>query len=130
LNTDVYSSLTLGMVSRPTLSGVTITGTAGQFSCSSTSLAVGQPVYISGTYAGSGSISGYSSAGTTYYIITTNGSTTFTLSTTTNGSGVTTTVGTPSGLTYRYAGMYYMSVSKPPVSTATLTSVVITGTAG
>ena len=86
------------------LSGVTITGTAGQFSCSASTipLAVGQQVTISGTYGGTGSISGYTNP-TTYYIIATNGSTTFTLSTTATGTGVTTTAGTPTGLTYQNA---------------------------
>jgi len=84
-----------------TLSGVTITGIAGQFSCTASSLdlAVGQSITISGTYGGTGSIAGYTNP-TTYYIIATNGSTTFTLSTTAGGSGVTTTAGTPTGLTY------------------------------
>jgi hypothetical protein len=81
------------------LSGVTITGTAGQFSCTAASLAVGQPVTISGTFGGTGSITGYVS-GTTYYVITTNGSTTFTLSATLGGTALTTTAGTPTGLTY------------------------------
>jgi len=78
---------------------VTITGTAGQFQTSLTSLVVGQTVTISGTLGGTGTISGYSDP-TTYYVITTNGSTTFTLSTTATGSGITTTVGSPTGLTY------------------------------
>jgi hypothetical protein len=84
-----------------TLSGVTITSTDGQFSCtaSSRTLVIGQPVVISGTFGGTGSISGYSDP-TTYYIVATNGSTSFTLSTSLGGSGVTTTAGTPTGLTY------------------------------
>jgi len=84
-----------------TLSGVVITGTAGQFSCtaSNVALAVGQSITISGTYGGTGSITGYVNP-TTYYIIATNNSTTFTLSTTAGGSGVATTAGTPTGLTY------------------------------
>ena len=87
-----------------TLSGVQITGTAGQFSCTATTtpLVVGQTITISGTYGGTGSISGYANP-TTYYIIATNGSTTFTLSTTATGTGVTTTAGTPTGLTYKVA---------------------------
>jgi hypothetical protein len=56
-------------------------------------------VVISGTLGGTGSITDYSDP-TTYFIIATNGSTTFTLSTTATGSGVTTTAGTPTGLTY------------------------------
>ena len=79
--------------------GVAITGTAGQFSCTSTTLIVGQAITITGTYGGTGSISNYSS-GKTYYIITTNGTTTFTLSETEGGTAITTTAGTPTGLTY------------------------------
>ena len=84
-----------------TLSGVQITGTAGQFSCAaaSQSIVVGQTIVISGTLGGTGTISGYSSP-TTYYIIATNGTTTFTLSTSSGGAAVTTTAGTPTGLTY------------------------------
>ena len=84
-----------------TLSTVAITGTAGQFSCYNAGgvLEVGQQVVISGTAGGTGSISGYGDP-TTYFIIATNGSTTFTLSTTATGNGVTTTAGTPTGLTY------------------------------
>jgi hypothetical protein len=82
-----------------TLSSVQITGTAGQFSCSATTLYIGERVTITGTLGGTGSISGYSS-GTAYFIVATNGSTTFTLSTSSGGAGVTTTAGTPTGLTY------------------------------
>ena len=84
-----------------TLSGVSITGTAGQFSCSASSvtLAIGTPVVISGTLGGTGSITGYTNP-KTYYIIATNGSTTFTLSATLGGTAITTTAGTPTGLTY------------------------------
>jgi hypothetical protein len=84
-----------------TLSGFSITGTAGQFSCTSTSLTVGQYLMISGTFGGTGSISGYVS-GTMYYVSVTNGTTTGTL-TTLGGSAaqaLVTTSGTPSGLTY------------------------------
>ena len=83
-------------------SGVSITGTAGQFSCTTTTLIVGQAITITGTYGGTGSISGYSS-GKTYYIIVTNGTTTFTLSETKGGTAITTTAGTPTGLTYSVA---------------------------
>jgi len=86
-----------------TITGVSITGTSGQFSCTSTTLVVGQAITITGTFGGTGSISGYTT-GTTYYVIATNGTptgaTTFTLSTTRNGTGVATTTGTPTGLTY------------------------------
>jgi len=82
-----------------TLASVAITGIAGQFSCTGTTLYVGERVTITGTLGGTGTISGYST-GTAYFIVATNGSTTFTLSTTSGGAGVTTTAGTPTGLTY------------------------------
>lgn len=93
-----------------TLSGVAITGTAGQFSCtaSTTTLVVGQAVVISGIFAGTGSITGYTNP-SSYYIITTNGSTTFTLSATKGGAAITTTAGTPTGLTYSLTGTGYTS---------------------
>ena len=89
---------TLNLSTAATLSTVAITGSAGQFSCTSTYLAVGMTVTISGTAGGGGSITGYTNP-TTYRISVTNGSTTFTL-TTTGGSAITTSAGTPTGLTY------------------------------
>ena len=86
------------------LTGVTITGVAGQFACSASSVifTVNQQLTISGTFGGTGSITGYTNP-TTYFIIATNGSTTFTLSTTYGGTAITTTAGTPTGLTYTAA---------------------------
>ena len=84
-----------------TLSGVVIINTVGAFTCTAASktLVIGDKITISGTYGGSGSIVGYSDP-TSYYIIATNGSTTFTLSATLGGGAITTTAGTPTGLTY------------------------------
>ena len=78
--------------------GVAITGIAGQFSCTATSLSVGMQVTIAGTFGGTGSITGYSNP-TTYLISATNGSTTFTLQTL-GSAPIVTTAGTPTGLTY------------------------------
>jgi hypothetical protein len=102
------------------LSGVAITGTAGQFSALAsglTPLVVNQQITISGTFGGTGSITGYTDP-TSYFIIATNGSTTFTLSATLGGPAITTTAGTPTGLTYTTAG----SMSKVGVFTATGTT--------
>jgi hypothetical protein len=103
------------------LTGVTITGVAGQFSCSASSVTftVNQQLTISGTFGGTGSITGYTDP-TTYFIIATNGSTTFTLSTTYGGTAITTTAGTPTGLTYTAAP----SLSKVGLFTAVGTTVV------
>ena len=100
---DMYGT-DVNNISTFTLSGVVITGAAGQFSCiySSSVLSVGMAVTILGTYGGTGSITGYTSP-TTYYIIATNGTSTFTLSATLGGSAITTTAGTPTGLTYTIA---------------------------
>lgn len=86
------------LYSMSSLSGVTIAGTSGQFTCSSSTLISGGYVVISGTFGGSGSISGYTNP-TTYKISATNSSTTFTLQTL-SGGALTTTTGTPTGLTY------------------------------
>ena len=99
--TSTTFNLATSTTASATISGVIITGIAGQFSCTASSVALvaGQSLTISGAYGGTGSITGYTNP-TTYYVITTNGSTTFTLSTTAGGAGVVTTAGTPTGLTY------------------------------
>ena len=96
------------------LSGVTITGTAGQFSCTAATFATGNTVTISGTLGGTGTITGYTSP-KTYYVISTNGTTTFTLSETLGGTAITTTAGTPTGLTYisQINAFYTLSKSIP-----------------
>ena len=96
--------------STPALSGVVITGTAGQFSCTAAPvvMAVGQEMIITGTLGGTGTITGYVT-GVHYWIIATNGSTTFTLSATPGGAGVATTAGTPTGLTYTLQGIMAVS---------------------
>ena len=82
------------------ITGVAITGTGGTFSCNSTTLPAGTLITISGTFGGTGSISGYSNP-TTYLVSTANAfpATAFTL-TTLAGAALTTTIGTPTGLTY------------------------------
>jgi len=87
-----------------TLSGVAISGIAGQFTCTAASqtITVGQSLTISGTLGGTGTIVGYVNP-TTYLVSATNGSTTFTL-VNSSGSAIVTTAGTPTGLTYSIAG--------------------------
>ena len=84
------------------LTTVVIGGTTGQFTCDAAALAVGQKIAISGTYGGTGSITGYSNP-TTYIITAITGTspsiTGFTLKTT-SGVALTTSTGTPNGLTY------------------------------
>jgi hypothetical protein len=93
------------VMSSPTLSGVAISGTGGQFTCTATTIAVGHLITITGTLGGTGTITGYVT-NTTYKVsaITGSGSsvTGFTL-TTTLDAAIVTTAGTPTGLTYTNA---------------------------
>ena len=89
-----------------TLTGVTITSTSGGFQCDSAYLQINQQVYISGVGSGgggpgalTGSIDGYTNP-KVYYISQTNGTTTFSLSESYNGSNVTTVIGDTTGLSF------------------------------
>lgn len=96
-NTSVVS---VGDVAKM-LATTAVVGTAGQLTCASTSgLFIGQSVSVSGSLTGTatGLVTG-----TTYYIIATNYSTTFTLSATAGGSAITTTAGTTTGLLFTLA---------------------------
>lgn len=116
-NTSVVSVVS----EAPNLSGTSVTGTGGQMLCASTSgLFVGQSVTVSGTLTGTST--GLTS-GVTYYIIATNYTTTFTLSTTAGGSAITTTAGTTTGLVFTL-GLYTKVVlnnSATTTSSSTLT---------
>jgi hypothetical protein len=93
-----------------TFASVSITGTAGQFSCACSGLAVGEIITISGTYGGTGSITGYTNP-TSYYVSAVTGTypniTAFTLKTlytlTSAPAAIVTTAGTPTGLTFTLA---------------------------
>jgi len=123
---DALTSVTPTGVTRTpvTMTSIVITGAKGQFSCASTTLGIGQAVQITGTFGGTGSISGYVS-GNIYYVIATNGSTTFTLSDTKNGNPITTTAGTPSGLTVtrNIVTFTYTALSAAPFSANALIQV-------
>jgi hypothetical protein len=105
------SSLSSGLV----LSGVTVSGSLGQCSCTTTpSLFVGQAVIVTGISTGT---STGITTGNTYYIIATNGSTTFTLSATLGGAAVATTAGTTTGLTFTLDAF---SIAMPPANQASV----------
>ena len=100
-------SLSSGLV----LSGVTVADTSGQCTCSSTpSLFIGQAVVVTGT--NSGTATGIT-PGNTYYIIATNGATTFTLSATLGGAAVATTAGSTTGMTFTLDSF---SLAMPPAN--------------
>ena len=110
------------IVGTSTLATVSISGNAGQFTCTSTTLLVDQTVTITGTAGGTGSITGYVT-GKVYYIVATNGTTTFTLSESKGGQAIVTSLGTPTGLTYTLSGslftVYTNTSTKAEVTFAT-----------
>jgi len=88
------------------LSSVAITGAAGTFSCTATTgIPLGAVVYISGTLTGTGKIPSYP-ATTAYYVILTNGTSTFTLSASYGGTAISTTAGTTTGLLFACGRSY------------------------
>ena len=90
-------------VGTATVAGAAIADTIGTFTCTSNAfLAVGQTLTISGTFGGTGSLTGYANP-TSYLIATaTGGAGTITGFKIVNldGTAVVTTAGTPTGLTY------------------------------
>lgn len=87
-----------GTLTPTTLTNVQVTGTAGECSCDAVDgIYVGMPVIVSGTLTGTAT--GITS-GVTYYVIGTPTTTTFQLSASPGGGGITTTVGTTTGLVF------------------------------
>jgi len=118
-NTKVVSASLVSVTN--TLAGVAVTGTAGQFSCSATTLLNDQQIVVTGTLTGTAT--GISPG--TYYIIATNGTTTFTLSKTSGGSAIVTTAGTTAGLVFvvQVSSLWTVVLDKNATATA---SVVLT----
>ena len=87
---------------RNALAGVAISGTGGQFTCTATTLAVGDHIRIDGTITGTGSITGHT-AGKIYEVSAVTGTspsvTGFTV-TQEDGTAVVSTTGNGTGLTY------------------------------
>jgi hypothetical protein len=86
-------------VANVTLGNVNITGNAGKFTANATTILPNSLVKVSGTNTGTGDIDGYTDP-TVYYVTTTNGTTSFTLSDTSGGANVVTTAGNTTGLTF------------------------------
>jgi hypothetical protein len=115
-NTTVVSSV----LAAPNLSSVAVTGTAGQMSCASTAgLYIGQSVRVSGT--STGTATGITT-GITYYIIATNYTTTFTLSTVPSGSAIVTTAGTTDGLVFTLGQFQSVVISNAATATSAATT--------
>jgi len=90
---------------------VQITGNAGTFSSDSfASYQLDDTVTLSGTLGGNTTITGYVDP-TTYYIVDTDGSTTFQLSDTLGGANIVTTSGPTTGLTFTAAGTAFPALT-------------------
>lgn len=103
LSGPVYTASNVGGSSAATASVVAISGTAGQFTCTCSGVDVGQTLTISGTYGGTGSITGY--VNPTVYLVSASGAGTFSI-TTLAGAAIVTSVGTPTGLTYTFGQLF------------------------
>ncbi len=105
----------------PNLDSVAVTGVAGQCSCAATDgLFIGQTVKISGALTGTAL--GLTS-GITYYIIATNYTTTFQLSTTSGGGGVVTVAGTTTGLVFTLGQFQRVVISNAATATSGATDI-------
>jgi hypothetical protein len=93
----------LASAGRTALAGVAVSGTAGEFTCTATTLAVGDRVVITGALTGTCSITSYTT-GTVYTVSAITGTspsvTGFTL-TTDAGTPIVTTAGTTVGLSFK-----------------------------
>jgi hypothetical protein len=116
-STTVVSSI----LAAPNLDSVAVTGVAGQCSCAATDgLFIGQTVKISGALTGTAL--GLTS-GVTYYIIATNYTTTFQLSTTSSGAGVVTVAGTTTGLVFTLGQFQRIVISNAATTTSGAASI-------
>lgn len=148
-STAVYPAVSLlgdtvtgtNMAASTTLSSVTVVNTTYQFSCTSTTLAVNQAITVTGTIGGV-TWTGYTT-GNTYYIISTNGTTGFSLSATPGGTAITVTTGTPTGLTYTLPvsilsyvmdsatdALKSITISKPTITSTIAVNTALTITSG
>jgi hypothetical protein len=85
-----------------TLSNVAVANTAGWFTANASTFTNGQILTVSGTLTGNATITGYSNP-TTYYVIGTNGTTTFQLAASYNAANIVTAAGNTRGLTFSEA---------------------------
>jgi hypothetical protein len=103
---------------------------ASKFVCTATTLVVSQPVVVFGVNTGTGTFSPYT-APQLYYIVVTNGTTTFELSTTSGGAAITHNNGTIIGLTFLVDGPEMSirptgaSVTKPGAETGARASLLV-----
>ena len=85
-----------------TLANVAVANTSGYFTANASSFTTGQLINVSGALTGSATITGYVNP-TTYYVVATNGTTTFQLAASEGAANIITTAGNTRGLTFSEA---------------------------
>ena len=100
------------------LASVAVANTSGWFTATSSQITTGQVVSVTGTLTGNATITGYANP-TNYYVITTNGTTTFQLATSYNTANIVTVAGNTRGLTFSLASS---TTVKSGADTATWTN--------
>ena len=98
-----------------TLANVAVANTSGWFTSNASTFTTGQIIIASGAFTGNATITGYSNP-TTYYVVGTNGTTTFQLSTTENGANIVTVAGNTRGLTFSEASSTTVKSGADPVT--------------
>jgi hypothetical protein len=88
-----------GDTNAATINNVAVANTAGWFTANATTFTTGQIVNVSGTLTGNATITGYVDP-TTYYVIDTNGTTTFQLAASEGAANIVTVAGNTRGLTF------------------------------
>jgi len=82
-----------------TLASVAVANTAGWFTANATTFTTGQIVNVTGTLTGNATITGYVDP-TVYYVVATNGTTTFQLAASEGAANIVTVAGNTRGLTF------------------------------
>ena len=91
-----------GETTAVTLGSVAVANTSGWFTANASTFTTGQIINVSGTLTGNATITGYSNP-TTYYVVATNGTTTFQLATSEGAANIVTVAGNTRGLTFSEA---------------------------
>ena len=97
------------------LGNVAVANTSGWFTSDATTFSTGQIINVSGTFTGNATITGYTDP-TTYYVVATNGTTTFQLAASEGAANIITVAGNTRGLTFSEATSTTLKSGADPVT--------------
>ena len=104
-----------GETTAVTLGSVAVANTAGWFTANASTFTTGQIINVSGTLTGNATITGYADP-TTYYVVDTNGTTTFQLAASEGAANIVTVAGNTRGLTFSEAASTTVKSGADPVT--------------